>query len=311
MALKRCASDFTLECTMKTRRLILVSLVVACCIALASAYGGDETKVKGFITGRTGDTMTVRAADGTNTTIALTDETKVQHPKGLGLRKQQVSWTELIPGLRVEVKGTTNEQGQLVASTITFNKQDLQTASMIQAGLAPTQQNVQENQQAITSNQQAIASNQAATAANKQAIETAEQDADKRFADLADYDVKKNLVLNYPPGSSELSSKDKSALADLAKSTANVPGAIIEVKGFADSSGNAAMNQTLSKNRAEGVIEYLMQECNVPPRHIVAPGAMGISDPVASNESAQGRAENRRVEIKVLVNKGVAGTAGQ
>jgi OmpA-OmpF porin, OOP family len=296
---------------MKTHRLILALVVAACVIAWASAYGGDETKVKGFITSRTGDSMTLRTPDGTNTTVALTDDTKVQHPKGLGLRKQQVSWTELIPGLRVEVKGTANEQGQLVASTITFNKQDLQTASMIQAGLAPTQQNVQENQQAITSNQQAIASNQAATTANKQAIETAEQETDKRFADLADYNVKQNLVVNYAPGVSALAQKDKTALAELAKSMANVPGAIIQVKGFADSSGNAAMNQTLSKERAEGVIEYLMQECNVAPRHIVAPGAMGISDPVASNETAAGRADNRRVEVKVLVNKGVAGTAGQ
>lgn len=284
---------------MKTRKLILASVVAICCIALASAYGGDETTVKGFITGRTGDSMTLRTADGTNMTVALTDDTKVQQPKGLGLRKQQVSWTELIPGLRVEVKGNTNAQGQLVASKITFNKQDLQTASMIQAGLAPTQQRVQENQQAIASNQQAIAT-------NKQTIETNEQEVDKRFADLADYDVKKELVVTFAPGSSALSQKEKTELADLANSTAKVNGAIIQVKGFADSSGNLAMNQTLSRDRAESVIEYLMQDCNVAPRRIVAPGAMGISDPVASNETAAGRASNRRVEVKILVNKGVA-----
>ncbi len=296
---------------MKMRRLILASVLVTCCVAWVTAYGGDETKVKGFITGRTGDSMTLRTADGTNTTVALTDDTKVQHPKGLGLRKQQVSWTELIPGLRVEVKGTTNAQGQLVASTITFNKQDLQTATMIQAGLTPTQQNVQANKQNIASNQQAVAANQAATTANTQTIEKNEKETDQRFADLADYDVKKDLVVLFTPGSSTLSEKEKAELADLAKSTANVQGAIIQVKGFADSSGNAAMNQTLSRDRAQSVIEYLMQECNVAPRHIVAPGAMGISDPVASNETASGRADNRRVEIKVLVNKGVAaGSAG-
>jgi outer membrane protein OmpA-like peptidoglycan-associated protein len=292
---------------MKTRKLILASVVAICCIAWVSAYGGDEIKVNGFITGRTGDTMTLRTADGTNKTVALTDDTKVQQPKGLGLRKKQVSWTELIPGLRVEVKGNTNEQGQLVASVITFNKQDLQTASMIQAGLAPTQQQVQANQQDISSNKQAIGSNQQAIATNKQTIDANEQETDKRFASLADYEVKKTLTVNYAPGSSALAQKDKAALADLAKSTADAPGAIIQVKGFADSSGNAAMNQTLSRDRAESVIEYLMQDCNVAPRRIVAPGAMGISDPVASNETAAGRADNRRVEVKVLVNKGVAG----
>jgi OmpA-OmpF porin, OOP family len=291
---------------MKTRKLILASVVAICCIALASAYGGDETTVKGFITGRTGDSMTLRTADGTNMTVTLTDDTKVQQPKGLGLRKTQVSWTELIPGLRVQVKGNTNARGQLVASQITFNKEDLQNASMIQAGLAPTQKQVQENQQGIASNQQAIATNKQAIETNKQTIETNEQEVDKRFADLADYEVKNTLVVLFTPGSSTLAQQDKAKLMDLANSVAKVPGAFIQVKGFADSSGNLAMNQTLSRDRAESVIEYLMQDCNVAPRRIVAPGAMGISDPVASNETAAGRSENRRVEVKVLVNKGIS-----
>jgi OOP family OmpA-OmpF porin len=291
---------------MKTRKLILASVVAICFIALAPAYGGDETEVKGFITGRTGDSMTMRTADGRNMTVVLTDDTKVQQPKGLGLRKKQVSWTELIPGLRVQVKGNTNAQGQLVASQITFNKEDLQNANMIQAGLAPTQQQVQENQQGIAANQQGIAANQQAIAANKQTIETNEQEVDKRFADLADYEVKNTLVVLFTPGSSALAQQDKAKLMDLANSVAKVPGAFIQVKGFADSSGNLAMNQTLSRDRAESVIDYLMQDCNVAPRRIVAPGAMGISDPAASNETAAGRAENRRVEVKVLLNKGVS-----
>jgi outer membrane protein OmpA-like peptidoglycan-associated protein len=80
------------------------------------------------------------------------------------------------------------------------------------------------------------------------------------------------------------------------------------VKGFADSSGNAAMNQKLSMERAQNVIAFLIQDCNVPVRHVIAPGAMGEAAPVASNETASGRAENRRVEVKVLLNKGVSGT---
>jgi outer membrane protein OmpA-like peptidoglycan-associated protein len=78
--------------------------------------------------------------------------------------------------------------------------------------------------------------------------------------------------------------------------------------GFADSSGNAAMNQNLSMERAQNVIAYLIQHCNAPIRHIVAPGAMGEVAPIASNETKSGRAENRRVEVKVLMNKGLAGT---
>jgi OmpA-OmpF porin, OOP family len=87
----------------------------------------------------------------------------------------------------------------------------------------------------------------------------------------------------------------------------NLTGYIISVKGFADSSGAAAMNQKLSMDRAEAVMAYLIQNCNIPVRHIVAPGAMGTADPAATNETESGRAENRRVEVKVLVNKGLAG----
>jgi outer membrane protein OmpA-like peptidoglycan-associated protein len=90
----------------------------------------------------------------------------------------------------------------------------------------------------------------------------------------------------------------------------NLTGYIIQVKGFADSSGNAAMNQKLSMDRAQAVIAYLIQDCNVPVRRIVAPGAMGIAAPASPNETAKGRAENRRVEVKVLVNRGLA-AAGQ
>lgn len=283
---------------MKTRRLIVASVIVACCMAWVSAYGQDETKLKGLITDRTADNMTVRTADGTNTSVVLTDDTKVQRPKGLGIRKEQMSWTDLIPGLRVEVKGTTNAQGQLVAKQVQFSKDDLKTATMIQAGLTPTQAQVGHNQQAIAANQEA-------TAANKQQIDANEQAVDTRFKDLTDYDVKKDVVVNFDVGKSDLSEADRATLSQLASSTKGLQGYLIEVKGFADSSGNAAANQTLSKDRAENVVDYLMQDANVSPRHIVAPGAMGESDPVASNETTAGRAENRRVEIKVLMNKGL------
>jgi OOP family OmpA-OmpF porin len=82
------------------------------------------------------------------------------------------------------------------------------------------------------------------------------------------------------------------------------------VAGFADASGDAASNQVLSKERAQAVAAYLLQECAVPVGRILAPGAMGETNPVGSNESPSGRAENRRVDVKLLLNKGVAGAGG-
>jgi OOP family OmpA-OmpF porin len=123
---------------------------------------------------------------------------------------------------------------------------------------------------------------------------------------LADYDVKSEATVKFGVGSSSLSEESETALQALAKSATDMKGYIIEVIGHADSSGDPAINTKLSEDRARAVIAYLMQQGGVPVRHIVAPGAMGEYAPVASNETAAGRTENRRVDIKVLVHKGAA-----
>ena len=300
--------------------------VLLCCLSVGMAYGasnGQNVKIKGLITTRTGETLVIKTADGGNVTVALTDATKVQQPKGLGLRKKQMSVTVLIPGLKISVNGVGDAQ-RVTAKTITFDADDLQLAETIQAGLTPTkhavqanQQNIATNKQDIQTNQQDISANQVQTAANKQQItsnqeqiEASQQDieaANKRFSELSEFDTKGDVNVNFAVGKSVISASDKTALSALAHDAVNLTGYIIQVKGYADSSGNAAMNQQLSMDRAQAVIAYLIQNCNVPVRHIIAPGAMGTADPTATNETAQGRAENRRVEVKVLVNKGLAG----
>jgi len=240
-------------------------------------------------------------------TVALDDDTKVQQPKGLGVRKTQMSAAVLIPGLKVSVDGTSQDPTHVLAKTITFDGGDLQTAEMIQAGLDPTEQKVAANQQNIQANKQGIASNQQNIAENKAAIDANAAETSKRFAELSEYDTKDQLDVHFASGSTKISKADQEALNKLAHNAVNLTGYIIQVKGFADSSGNPAMNQKLSMERAQNVIAYLLQNCNVPVRHIVAPGAMGEAAAVASNETPAGRAENRRVEVKVLLNKGLAG----
>jgi len=286
---------------MKTNKhRILACMLIICCFAWVSAYGAGSNEIEGMIVDRTGDGMTVRAANGMDYKVVLTDATKVQVKKGLGLRHGQMSWTSLIPGLRVSVKGDLNSRGGIIASVVNFTKDDLRTASMIQAGLDPTVRRVGAAEQNIEVNKEAIAANKQQIASNQQAV-------NERFASLADYDTKGQVTVYFAVGKNVISASDKQALSQLAASAANVPGYIIQVKGFADSTGNAVMNQKLSASRAEAVIAYLMQQCNIAPRHIVAPGAMGISNPVASNETSQGRAQNRRVEVTILANKGVSG----
>ena len=281
------------------------------CTAVTPGFSSDTKTIKGLITARTADTITVRT-DGATQTVTLTDDTKVQSPKGLGIRKEQMSWANLIPGLKVSVKGISDASGNLVAKEIKFGKDDLQTASMIQAGLAPTEekvaanaQNIDANKQNIAANQENIALNAANIGANKTQIASNQQDVSRRFSELADYEVKNHATIYFRSGESTLGADDKAALSQLAADATKLSGYIVEVQGFADSVGNAAANQTLSRDRAFAVVNYLMQEGNVPPRHIVSPGAMGIAKPAASNETAQGRSANRRVEVRVMVNKGI------
>jgi OmpA-OmpF porin, OOP family len=305
----------------------LAYTAVLCCLLVGLAYGasnGEKVKVKGVIATRTGETLVV-SSDSGNVTVVLTDATKVQQPKGLGMRKKQMSVTVLVPGLRITVDGVGDAQSRVTAKTINFDSGDLEMAEAIQAGLTPTKQKVSANAQNIAANKQAtetnaqgIAANQVQTAANKQEIAANQEQIDanqqqiqattKRFSELTEYDTKADISVNFAVGKSVISASDKAALSKLATDAVGLTGYIISVKGFADSSGAAAMNQQLSMDRAQAVIAYLAQDCKVPVRHIVAPGAMGTADPAAPNETAQGRAENRRVEVKVLVNKGLAGS---
>jgi outer membrane protein OmpA-like peptidoglycan-associated protein len=243
----------------------------------------------------------------------------------------------LIPGLKVDIDGTSNQQGQFVAKTITVDGDDLETSEMIQAGLHPTAKQVEANIEAIDVNRRSTEANKQSSAANatqiealKAQIETlkaglaehkqnslrheqkiaemtkAVQTNTDRFMSLADYDVKTEATVKFGSGSSSISEESEGALKTLAKTATGLKGYIIEVIGHADSTGNDAINTKLSEDRARAVIMSLIHQGGVPVRHIVAPGAMGEYAPVASNETAAGRAENRRVDVKVLVNKGIA-----
>ena len=307
------------------RRIMQGCVVTFVLMGSVCVWAGEKAEVKGMITSRTGETLIVKGDAGT-TTVVLTDGTTTKDDKGLfGLDKQQMSNVVLIPGLKVDVDGTTDEQGRVVARTITVDGDDLETAEMIQSGLHPTAEQVAANVQAIeahnaqleshttqlASQKESIETNQQNIAANKQQIEANIKDIEEntqRFTALGEYDVRAQATVNFEVGSSKIAAKDQIELKELANTATRLKGYIIEVTGYADSTGSAAMNTALSENRAKAVITYLMQQGEVPVRHIVAPGAMGEYGAAAPNETKAGRAENRRVEVKVLVNKGIAGS---
>ena len=311
---------------MKQNRKWITCTALLCMLFAGLAFGaseGKKVKINGMITGRDGENLTLRTTKGqTNVVVTLTDETKVQTPKGL-FRHTDQAVTALLPGLKVEVEGTGTDTN-VTAKTVRFNNSDLQLAEIIQAGLTPTEQQqaintagIATNKEGVAANKEGVAANQQTGAANSAAIGANSQDIqanqaeieaqNKRFSELSEYDEKAKATVYFASGSANISDSDQAALTLLAQNAVGVKGYIIQVKGYADSSGNAKMNQQLSMERANAVIAFLLQNCHVPLRHIVAPGAMGVADPAAPNETADGRAENRRVDVKVVVNKGIAG----
>jgi OmpA-OmpF porin, OOP family len=306
-------------------RIPLRVICIAMLLLTAAFAFGDDTNVKGMISGRAGDTVTVSTSGGGTQTVILTDTTRVKDNTGLfGLDRTEMAQTVLIPGLKVSVDGTPDAQGRVVAKTITVDGDDLETSEMIEAGLQPTAQQVAENMKTLEAHDDAIETNQQNIAANKAGLETAQKELaenqakteanikdieehEQRFSALSDYDVKGQATLNFAVGSSTISAKDKAELKKLADEAKSLKGYIVEVTGFADSTGSAAMNTGLSEKRAKAVVTYLMQQGGIPARHIVAPGAMGEYGAAAPNETKAGRAANRRVEVKVLVNKGISG----
>ena len=309
------------------RKQIVVSLMTVLFVTSVAAFGaaGDKAKVKGMIVSRTGETLIVNGPDG-KVTVVLTDETRTKDNVGLfGLDRKGLSSVVLIPGVKLDVDGMSDDQGRVVAKTITVDGDDLETAEMIQSGLHPTAEQVAANVQTLAEHQDKIETNKVQLAAHKEYIETNQkniasnkqqieanikdiEENTQRFTALSEYDVKGQTTVKFKVGSAKIAPEDEEQLKQLAQTATGLKGYIIEVMGYADSTGNAAMNTKLSEDRAKAVITYLMQQGNVPVRHIVAPGAMGEYGSVAPNETKEGRAENRRVEVKVLVNKGIAGS---
>lgn len=309
---------------MFTRRIAMMACLLALLgLAVGTAFGAgsDKVKDKGVITLRNGDTLTVKTSDG-DVTVTINADTKIQHPIGLtGVRKKQDSPDVLIPGLKLKFEGTGTDT-QVVAKTIDFDSDDLALAQVIQAALNPTaieqakhaqqiaagQAANEANAAQIAQTQQELAATQQEIAANKASIDQVAASTKQRFAEMGEVVTKDQYAVLFGVGQYSLSQDAKQALQALAKQALTYDkGWGISVAGYADSTGMAAANQVLSKQRAQAVVAYLLQDCGIPVGRILAPGAMGETNPVASNESASGRAENRRVDVKLLLNKGVAG----
>ena len=301
----------------KITRIALVATLLVTAFLLLCGAAVAQTQVQGVIDGRSGATMTVKSSDG-NVVVLLTDSTQVEEVEGgLHMRKKQMGLTALVPGLPVEVKGSNNAQNQLVADSVKFKASELKNAQDIQAGVAPAEAQLQAQQQQLQQTEQQIQQQQAAMQ-QQQAQLTAEQqkiaankaaiaDANKRFGELGEYNILGEVTVLFANGKVAIEPQYKPQLVQLAQKAKTINAYVIQVKGYASSVGSAALNQKLSTERADNVTDFLEQKGSIPLTNILAPGAMGTSRQVAPDTTAEGQADNRRVVVRILQNKGIAG----
>jgi OOP family OmpA-OmpF porin len=294
--------------------LLMVSVALTSRLAIA-----QETQIQGVIDGRSGATMSLKIVDSPDSTVLLTDSTDVGEVQGLfKARTKQMPMTALIPGLPVQVKGSYNAQNQLVADSVKFKGSDLKTAMDAQAGLQPTEQKVAANAAQIQQTDQQVAQQQAALTA-QQAQLTAEQQKiaankaaiaadNKRFGELGQYNILGETTVYFGNGKITVDPQYQTKLVQLAQQAKGVTAYILQVQGYASAVGSAALNQRLSSERASAVTAILEQQGQIPLTNMLAPGAMGTSSQVESDKTAEGQAENRRVVVRILQNKGVSGT---
>lgn len=290
-----------MDCRMKNR---VVNVALMSCLFTAMGWAqvtaGQKVETEGLILTRDGDSLTVDTKDLGKVVVGITDSTKVQAPTGL-FRHKDMEMTSLVPGLEVRLKGVGTDNGQVQADRIRFDEDSLKRAQQVHAAMTGTNAQVASNQQGVAQNQAGVAANAATSAKNAAQIEAAE----KRFDDLTEWDVKKDVTVNFETGKSDLSDDAKQQLTAVAKDAQSLKGYLVEVKGFASTTGDAQQNQQLSQDRSEAVEAFLHQQ-GVPLKNLVNPAAMGTTNPVGSNDTQLGQLQNQRVEVKLMVNRGLA-----
>ncbi|HEX5833744.1 MAG TPA: OmpA family protein [Pyrinomonadaceae bacterium] len=295
-------------------------------IATSTAFQETVKKMKGVVVKRDPDSFTMsETSGGPQTTVILTESTEVKsHKRGAFRGSKEYAASYILRGLRLEVDGTRNADGAVVADKIRFDEQDLRTAQALKATLDPAEAELnsklaeQQKQQEMLAGQieenraltaQAQASADAAADAAKKAQQTADY-ANNRINGLDDFDPIKTVTVNFASGSSKLGPQAKATIDEAAAwvKTQNTKGWVMAVIGYADTTGSSQRNIDLSERRANAVIYYIVNKYKMPLNRLVQPFGYGQLEPVAENKTKAGRAKNRRVEIRLMINKGIAGT---
>jgi OOP family OmpA-OmpF porin len=294
----------------------------------AAAVSGQKMKLSGAIVRRDADSFVVQDdASGAQTTVVLNDRTSVKTKGGFLGGGTKYALTAVSRGLHVEVEGRGDSSGNLVADKVRFTDADLRAARTLEANIVPVEGRVgtaearvgevEQNAQRMSGQLDELAAvSNAAAGGAVAAQETAEravngvQVANERINSIDDYTPEQSIKVNFKLRSAVLTPEAKTSLDQVAEYAKNAKGFLIEVTGYAYESKDTNVNRRLSEQRAESVVRYLVENHNIPIRRILTPFGYGAKNPLNENKTRDERAENRRAEIRVLVNRGLNSTPG-
>ena len=330
---------FVMKNSITSRNLrMILALGATFIVPVTSAFGvepnvrtfsaGVQVKLDGVIISRAGSVLKVRGDDDSVGTVDLSDDTKIQLKHGLLRRKSAMSTDSLVSGLRIEADGKGNEKGELVADRVIFDPNSMKASRQIDTRVGPIESRTNglesrtgrvEGRQGELEGQQKQTEQQVGqvkTAAEQAAMAASQANkgvgsVNDRVNNLDNYQQKYKETVYFKLNSSVLDPTETQKLDSVIAQTKDEKGYAIEVAGFADKTGKASLNQTLSEERADAVVRYLEQQGSIPIHRILTPAGMGTTHEAADNTTKEGRKLNRRVEVTVLINQGVVAGASQ
>jgi outer membrane protein OmpA-like peptidoglycan-associated protein len=281
-----------------------------------SLASGQKYKIEGTVVAKDDDqTFIVRDITGNDTRVFIAPEASVKSHGGFFGGGDRIASSQIVRGLYLKAEGRGDTAGNLAATKIRFDKDDFRVAQSIESRVAPAEERLtlaEQNAQRVAGQiDELMAISNAARGGAKAAQETADaavagvNATNQRIAALDDFVVQSTATVNFRVGSAVLSPEAKAQLDEVAAASQGLKGYTIEVTGFASSEGGTAMNKRLSQRRSQAVIDYLVENHNVPLRRIGTSYGFGELQAVADNTTREGREQNRRVEVKLLVSRGI------
>jgi outer membrane protein OmpA-like peptidoglycan-associated protein len=276
---------------------------------------GQKYKIQGVVVAKDANSFTIRDTTGVETKVVLTSATSVKTKGGFFGGSKTTPMDAIVRGLNMEVEGRGDTTGALAATKVRFGKADLAVAQSIESRVAPAEERLtqaEQNAERISGQiDELVAVSNAAKGGAKAAQDTADaavaavNATNQRITSLDDYVVQSTQTVNFKVNSAVLSPDAKTALDEVATAALQLKGYVIEITGFASAEGGTAKNKALSQKRAQAVIDYLVETHNIPLRRIGQSYGFGELQAVADNTTKEGREQNRRVEVKLMVSRGL------